>query len=233
MQNATGSALSHRARAIPSLRLVEVSEKPNDDAASWRMDPNVVAMERLRDGDLDAFGVLFTKYSDAITRFAFRFLGSHDRAEEVAQSVFLQLFGARARYQPKARFATFLYRIATNLCLNELRHFDYSGKIESLDVTDTTVDPDSNGDGSSFADRLVDTDTPGPTQYLAGREAASQIIKVLERLPSNQRMALLRKRVDGFSYLEIADSLDSSTGAVKSLIYRATVTMRKDLAGIL
>jgi RNA polymerase sigma-70 factor (ECF subfamily) len=227
MQNATRSMLNHGGSAIPSLRLVEVAEKPNEDATFWRMDPDVVTMERLRDGDVEAFQVLFVKYSRAIAKFAYCFLRSRDRAEEVAQSVFLNLFRARERYQPKARFATFLYQIATNLCLNELRRFDYSGKIESLDVTD---DPD----GSSFADhRLVDTHSPGPAQRLACREAATEIIKVLKRLPSNQRRALLLSRVDGFSYREVANSLDSSTGAVKSLIFRAAATLRRDLAEIL
>jgi RNA polymerase sigma-70 factor (ECF subfamily) len=227
MQNATRNALNHGVSPIPSLQLVEVAEEPNDDATSWRMDPNVVTMERLRDGDMEAFQVLFSKYSGAIAKYAYNLLGSRDRAEEVAQTVFLQLFRARKRYQPKARFVTFLYRITTNLCLNELRRFDYSGKIESLDVTD---DADSNGDGSSFADRLVDSDSPGPAQRLAYRKAATEIIVVLKRLPSNQRMALLRSREDGFSYQEVADS---SVGAVKSLICRATATLRKDLADIL
>ena len=229
MQNATRSALNRG--AVRSLRLVEVSATPNDGACSWRMDPNVVTMERLRDGDMDAFQVLFDQYSAAIANFAYGFLGSRDRAEEVAQTAFLQLFRARRRYQPKARFTTFLYRIAANLCLNELRRFDYSGKIESLDLTDST-DPD--GTHRSFEDeRLVGDDSPGPPQRLAWREAATEIMKVLQRLPSSQRMALLLSRVEGFSYQEVADSLNSSIGAVKSLIYRATVTLRRELGEIL
>jgi RNA polymerase sigma-70 factor (ECF subfamily) len=226
MQNATRSALHHGGIPIPSLRLLSVPEKPKANVASWRKDPDVIAMERLRDGDMEAFGVLFKKYSGAIANFAYRFLRSRDRAEEVAQTVFLQLFRARERYQPKARFATFLYRIATNLCLNEIRRVDYSGKIESLDVTD---DPD----GPSLADRLADTDSAGPAERLACREAATEINKVLKGLPSNQRMALLLSRVEGFSYREVADTLDSTTGAVKSLIFRATVALRRDLAEIL
>ncbi len=201
----------------------------DDDAASWRKDPNVVSMERLRDGDMEAFQVLFSGHRRAVANFAYRLLHSHDHAEEVAQSVFLQLFRARERYRPKARFTTFLYKIATNLCLNELRRFDHSGKIESLDVSD----PDSDGDGSTFADRLVDTDSPSPEQRLAYRDAATKLINVLGRVPSNQRKALLLTRVDGLSHREVANSLHSSTGAVKSLVFRATVTLRKDLAAFL
>ena len=84
-----------------------------------------------------------------------------------------------------------------------------------------------------ISDRLPDHDTPGPAQRLACREAATEVKRVLEGLPPNQRMALLLSRVDGFSYQEVADSLDTSVSAVKSLIFRATATLRRDLAEIL
>jgi RNA polymerase sigma factor (sigma-70 family) len=202
--------------------------RPKSDPASWRADPDVLMMERARDGDMDAFQVLFTKYSGAIVKFAYRFLGSRDRAEEVAQTAFLQLFRARKRYKPTARFATFLYRIAANLCLNELRRFDYSGKIESLDTPD-----ESESGNASFADRLPDHDSPGPAQRLAWREAATEVQKVLKHLPPNQRVALLLSRMDGFSYQEVAQNLDTSVSAVKSLIFRATETLRRELGELL
>jgi len=65
MHNAGCIARHHGVSAIPSSQLVEVAEKPNDEATCWRMDPNVVTMERLRDGDMEAFQVLFSKYSGA------------------------------------------------------------------------------------------------------------------------------------------------------------------------
>jgi RNA polymerase sigma-70 factor, ECF subfamily len=204
------------------------TERPKADTAFWRADPDVMLMERVRDGDTDALQVLFTKYSDSLVKFAYRFLGSRGRAEEVAQTTFLQLFRARERYKPKARFATFLYRIASNLCLNEIRRFDYSGKLDSLDVP---VDADS--DGASYADRLPDDNNPGPARQVACREIASQVKKAIETLPPNQRMALLLSRVDGFSYQEVADTLETSVAAVKSLIFRATATLRRDLGELM
>jgi RNA polymerase sigma-70 factor, ECF subfamily len=205
----------------------KAAQRTKMDPAAWRADPDVVLMERLRDGDMEAFQVLFAKYSAALVKFAYRFLGSRDRAEEVAQTAFLQLFRARKRYKPKARFATFLYRIASNLCLNELRRFDYSGKLDSLDVAD-----DSESGSVSYAERLADQDSPGPAQRLACREIAAEVKKVLKELPPNQRMALLLSRVDGFSYQEVAESLDTSVSAVKSLIFRATATLRRDLGEV-
>ena len=204
---------------------MEEAEIANDAVARWRSDPDVQAMERFRDGETDAFQILFSKYHDAIARFACRFLQSSARADEVAQTVFLRLVRARRRYRPTAQFKTFLYRIATNVCLNELRRFERSKEIESLDMWIAS--------GPSFVDRLADTSSPAPMERVLGREAATAMIEVLKRLPSKQREALLLRRLDGFSYREIADSLDSSTAAVKSLVFRATATLRKDLAEVL
>jgi DNA-directed RNA polymerase specialized sigma24 family protein len=113
---------------------------------------------------------------------------------------------SRSTAKAKARFATFLYRIAANLCLNELRRFDYSGKIESLDTPD-----ESESGNSSLADRLPDSDSPGPAQRLACREAAIEVKKLLKHLPPNQRMAVLLSRVEGFSPTIAVESASRST----------------------
>jgi RNA polymerase sigma-70 factor, ECF subfamily len=226
MHNAISSAFEldddDRFHAIPSLRLVPAAPKPDDDPACWRTDADVVTMERLRDGDSEAFAVLFAKHARPIANFAFRILRSRDRAEEITQTTFLHLFRTRQRYQPKARFVTFLYRIATNLCFNELRRLSYWGQTESLDGTD-------GPGGFSLADRLADIRSLEPAERLACREAASAISEVLAELPSNQRMALLLSRVEGFTHQEIGDLLSISTGAVKSLVWRATAILRRDL----
>lgn len=215
--------------AIRSLRLVKGARKSNDDAASWRSDPDVRTMERLSAGDLDAFQSLYNKYSVAVTRFAYGYLHSAHRAEEVSQTVFLQIFRTRERYRPKARFATFLYRITTNFCLNEIRRFDHS-RVEALEAPDA---PDTKGHRRVHASRWADNHSPGPVRSLAGREAITELGKVLRRLPSNQRTALLLSRVDGLTHREVAENMDSSTASVKSLVFRATATLKKDLADVL
>ena len=225
-ENTVRAAAHVEHNAIPPLRLVKA---PSDDGDRWRTDPNVVIMERLRDGDIEAFQVLFIKHNRAVIRLAYRILRSHDHAEEIAQTVFLNLFLSRERYQPTARFTTFLYRVTINVCFNELRRFDYSGKIESLDVKLA----DTNGDGSSFVDRLMDNESNEPASQLACREVAAEIVKVLERVPSHQRRALLMSRVDGFTHQEIAERLHSSRSAVKSMVFRATAALRKELVQLL
>ena len=196
------------------------------EEAGWRDDPDVDLMQRVRDGDAVAFRELFAKYSEAVVNFAYRFVNSRPRAEELAQDAFLQIYRARARYEAKARFTTYLYRVVTNLCLNELRRFDYQGKTEPLEGR-----PLENGEEGSR--ELPDRSLPEIEDLLAGAETGVRIKKVLDRLPPNQKSALLLSRVEGLSYQEVAECLEITESAVKSLIFRATQTLREELADLL
>ena len=195
------------------------------DLRQWREDPGVVTMERLRDGDESAFSELFGKYRETVVRFAYGYLQAQDRAEDVAQNTFLRLYLARERYQARARFTTYLFRIAKNLCLNELRSREVSGRVEPP--------RSAEGEDVAFEDLWAECESFGPSECLARREAANEVMKVLERLPPKQRSALWLARVDGFSYQEVAEVLQGSKGAVKSLIFRAAATLRNDLPEVL
>jgi RNA polymerase sigma-70 factor (ECF subfamily) len=195
--------------------------------AGWRSDPDVVLMQRVRDGDdTAAFRELFGKHSDAVVNFAYRFVANRARAEELAQDAFLQIYRARSRYEAKARFTTYLYRVVTNLCLNELRRFDYQGKTEPLEGKPLE-------DGEEGIRELADQEIPDAEDRLAGVETGTRIQKVLDKLPANQKSALLLSRVEGLSYQEVAECLDTTESAVKSLIFRATQTLREELADLL
>lgn len=198
----------------------------SDGVPGWESDPDVTLMRRVREGDSSAYRDLFHKHVEALVNFAYRFVGNRDRAEELAQDAFLQIFRARHRYEPRARFTTFLYRVATNLCLNELRRFEYQGKTEPLEGA-----PDPAGEEGSR--ELPDDRLPTAEERLEGLEAANRIQNVLKRLPPNQRSALLLSRVEGFSYQEVAEILETSESAIKSLIFRATQTLREQLRDLL
>lgn len=202
---------------------------PIDRVAQWRLDPSVATMERLRDGESDAFRILFEQHRRATVAFAERLLRSRERAEEAAQAVFLQLFLSRARYQPKARFSTFLYRITVNVCLNMLRRAEFSQSIESLDGPSG---PNAQDEDVALIDRLVDVEARDPEQRVSTRETVMQITQAIDRLPPTQRRALWLSRVEGRSYREVGDRLDRSIGSVKSLIFRATSALKNDLADI-
>jgi len=171
--------------------------------------------------DEGAFEALFRKYGRQLAAFARQFVGSHARAEELVQDVFLHIYQTRHRYAPRARFATWLYRIATNACLSEVRRGEYRGKVTSLEPPDTDDGP---------APQIADAEARTGEEILLSRESGQRIQAVLAALPAQQRAALLLARVEGFSYEEVAESLNCSLSAVKSLVHRATVTVRDRLA---
>lgn len=189
-------------------------------------DPDSVLMLRVRDGDAIAFRDLFLKYREGLIHFAHRFVGTSQRAEELVQDAFLQIYRARERYEARARFATYLYRVMTNLCLNERRRFAYQGRTEPLEGK-------ALANGEPGVRELPDLEVPEAEEVVSGREAADRIRTALEQLPPNQTAALMLSRMDGFSYREVADCLGTSVSAIKSLVFRATQTLRADLQDLL
>jgi RNA polymerase sigma-70 factor, ECF subfamily len=189
-------------------------------------DPDVQRMLRVRAGDGEAFRELFEKHSRAIVNFAYQFVGSRSRAEEIAQDVFLQIHRAAGRYEPHAKFNTWLYRIATNACLNEVRRPEHRHPRRPLEHQ-------SEDERERAEIAFADPTAVAGDSALAGRQLEAKIRTVLAGLPPNQRAALLMSRAEGMSYQEVADALETTESAVKSLVFRATATMRQELAEFL
>jgi RNA polymerase sigma-70 factor, ECF subfamily len=185
-------------------------------------DPDVQLMLRFQKGDMEAFQQIFHKYSPSLVSFAFRFLGSQARAEEIAQEVFLQVYRWQKRYEPKAKFSTWLFKIAHNHCLNEVRKGEYRVSLESLD-------PPEDMEGEERERNIPDATSSKGEDILAAKEAADRIEKILRRIPESQRTALLLSRMEGMSYQEVAEVLGSTEKAVKSLVFRATQSLKEGL----
>src|SRR6266446_8977435 len=183
-------------------------------------DPDVQLMLCFQRGDMEAFQQLFHKYSPSVVNFAFRFLGTQARAEEIAQEVFLQVYRWQNRYEPKAKFSTWLFKIAHNHCLNEVRKGEYRVSHESLDSQ-------TNDEGDGRERDLPDTNPRRGEDVLAAKQAADKIQKILQRLPESQRSAVLLSRFEGLSYQEVAEVLGTTEKAVKSLVFRATQSLRE------
>lgn len=182
-------------------------------------DPDVHLMLAVQRDDRTAFEALFRKYAPAITGFALSFVGSRARAEELAQETFVHLYRARRSYKPRARFATWLYRIATNLCLSDLRRPEHR----------SVVAPSGASDEPNPVDLLADEGARSGEDDLMLRESLERLRDGLEHLPPQQRAAILLARAEGLSYEEVARTLGCSVSAVKSLIHRATVTLREEV----
>lgn len=183
-------------------------------------DPDAARMMRVREGDREAFRELYERYADSVARFAANFLGSAARGEEIAQEVFLQLYRARERYEPRARFSTYLYTIAQNLCRNEVRRPEHRAGAEAAR---------SAADDPSF-DPPDDTGAlPGGEALASSDELTRRLRQLLAELPEAQRAALILSRSQELRYQEIAEILSCSEQAVKSLIFRATRRLKEGL----
>jgi len=189
-------------------------------------DPDVQLMLRFQTGDMEAFQQLFHKYSPSVVNFAAHFLGTRARAEEIAQEVFLQVYRWQKRYEPKAKFSTWLFKIVNNHCLNEVRKGEYRVPHESLE-------PLVDWQGDERERDLPDTNPGKGEEILAAKEAADRIQKILHRVPGNQRTALMLSRLEGMSYQEVAEVLGCTEKAVKSLVFRATQSLKEGLRDIL
>jgi len=182
-------------------------------------DPDAALLVAFQGGDESAFGALFERHARAMVAFCHHFVKDQARAEELAQDVFLKLHQAAPRYRPSARFKTFLYRIASNHCLNELRRGEYAGRRAREREGTEPPDVDALPGGQAT-----------PEEQAVGGALSRAVEALLERLPGKQRTAFVLCRFQGLSYEEIAEVLGSSVPAVKSLIHRATVSAALALA---
>jgi len=169
-------------------------------------------------GQDSAFDSLFSRWSGPLLHYLHRMMGNMAVAEELVQETFLRVYRARGRFEPKARFSTWLYRIGTNLALNEMRRPAQRKTHASVDgIGDGTARFSEPGNDSVV---LVSSEFDNE-QRLALQERGRLVADVLETLPERQRAALWLSSVEGLSYAEVAEVLVISEAAVKSLIFRA------------
>lgn len=186
-----------------------------------QFDPDAALMLRAKRGDRAAFAELVDKYKQPVINFISRSLRDEAEAEDLAQNVFLQVYKSRVRYKQTAKFSTWLFTIARNLCLNELRRRSRH-PAESLEESHI-----ENEDQP--ARQFEDKSQPGaPENFLHG-ELAEKIEEALNELPENQRSAILLCRQDDLSYEQIAKILRTSLSATKSLIHRGRETLKEKL----
>jgi RNA polymerase sigma-70 factor (ECF subfamily) len=184
-------------------------------------DPDAVLMLRVKRGDRAAFAALVDKYKQPVMNFVFRSLRDEIEAEDLAQNVFLQAWKSRSRYKQTAKFSTWLFTIARNLCLNEIRRRSRH-PAESIEEAHAEHDDQPR---QQYEDKTL----IAPPDKLLHGELARKIEEALAELPENQRAAILLCRQDELSYEEIAEVLDCSLSATKSLIHRGRETLKEKL----
>ncbi len=184
-------------------------------------DPDVDLMLRVKCGDRSAFTELVQKWRHPVIGFVYRTLPDPDESEDLAQATFVQLWKTADRYQPNARFASFLFTIARNLCLNEIRRRSRH-PASSLDETA----PD---DESQALRQIEDARQLPANTEIVREELFLKVEEALKDLPEKQRTALFLCREGELSYDEIAAVLGTSLQATKSLIHRAREVLKARL----
>ena len=166
-------------------------------------------MNRLAKGDMSALGDIVKKHQDRVLSLSYRVLGDWHRAEDVTQETFLRIYRASKQYKPKARFTTWLYRIAINLCFDEQRR--RAKAAAPLEDADPAVLAESD---CNVAER---------------KEVVKSVKTAVNELPERQRLAVILHRYDGLSHAEIGEVTGWTKSAVESLLVRAYANLREKL----
>jgi RNA polymerase sigma-70 factor (ECF subfamily) len=184
-------------------------------------DPDAALMTRVTQGDQRAFEELVEKYKQPVFNMIYRTLPDAAEAEDLAQAVFVQVYKSASRYRVEAKFTTWLFTIARNLCLNELRRRSR----HPADSLDAAGESESDSPGPQFEDvRNI-----GAPDRLIQEELVAKVSEALKELPENQRTAILLYQEQEKSYDEISEILGTSLSATKSLIHRARETLKQQL----
>ncbi len=173
-------------------------------------DPGWEALARVAAGDTDAFTSLVETHQERLLRLCERLLGDAEEARDAAQEVFLKAYRKAADFRPQGQVYTWLYRIATNLCLNRLRR----RRLVRFIPWETPADRDAPYFDPPDA-------SPDAATVLDSRQRWQEARRAIAQLPPSQRAVLVLARFEGLSYRQIAEVLGISEGAVESRLFRA------------
>jgi RNA polymerase sigma-70 factor (ECF subfamily) len=182
-------------------------------------------IERVRSGDEAAFGEIMARYKNPITNFLYRFLNDYEEAVDLAQETFVRVYFALDRYHTNYAFSTYIYRIASNLAISEIRKrkrrsiLSLTGLFQSEEAEAVEFQPP---DSRPLADSELVED-----------EKSRTIAKAIATLPPKYRIPIILRDVEGRSYEDVADVMQLGLGTTKSRISRGRGLLKEKLAGYL
>jgi RNA polymerase sigma-70 factor (ECF subfamily) len=201
--------------------------KASGAARSTISDLAALADEQLVDetlaGDRDAFGALVLRHQRGLVNYIFRLVGSRDVATDLSQEVFLKVFTSLSSFDPRYRFTTWLYRIASNSAIDHLRR----RQPRTLSLSQPVSTDETPG-----APAIAGND-PSPDDVLRGRELSARISSAIEDLPTGYRQLILLRHRQNCRYDEIARITRLPLGTVKNRIFRAREILRARLSDVL
>ncbi len=180
---------------------------------------DVALMLRVRDGDMDAFQALVERHQHSVVGTVAKMLSGDADAEDIAQQVFIRVWKSAPRYQPSAKFTTWLMTITRNLVFNEMR------RRQRARFVPMDAEPDD-----APAPQFTDTEAATPQEQLLDGELQRAVDAAIQSLPENQRLAIVLRRYENMPYEDIAKVLKTSVPAVKSILFRARAELKEKLS---
>ncbi len=177
-----------------------------------------------RDGDEDAFEMLYRRYERSLLNFIYRMVMNSADAENLCQEAFFRVVRGRKKYQATARFRTWLFRIALNLCRDRMRRMKHRSHL-SLNVLAPSQD-----DKSVELQDLIPDPASNPVKNIETHELEAVIKQAVASLPEDQHLVVILKEYQELKFSEIADIMNRPIGTVKALKHRAHGRLRKMLA---
>lgn len=205
--------------AEPESSSVEMAKKKLEKASDHFL------MEQIKDGEMEAFKLIMERYKDPLTNYIYRIIHDYDTAIDISQEVFIRVFRKAGSYQPLAAFSTWIFKIATNLAINELRR---RKKAYTISIFTKLTDYENGDYEMQFADESAAT----PEEDSMQRQVQITVREALNTLPVKYRIPLLLRELEGYTYEEIAEVVGIPQGTVKSRINRGRSILKKKLKGI-
>ncbi len=181
-----------------------------------------ILLQRSIQGDTGSFEELVVQYQNKVYALAYRYMGNEDDAYDMAQEALLKAFRSLRLFKGNSSFGTWLYRVTTNVCLDELRR--RKRRIAPLSLDEPLATQDGDEMGKEIADH-----SPGADILYEQKEFSQYIQSLLDEMKPEHKSAIVLRDVMELSYEEIADTLNCSLGTVKSRISRAREILRKKL----
>lgn len=179
-------------------------------------------MERYRDGDAGAFDILYFRHKGGLYRYLLRLCKNQGIAEELFQDVWSNIIRSRERYQPSAKFSTFLYQVAHNRLVDHIRQRPEIAISLNLE----------NEDGDSIVEQIADSPDIQPEVIIERKRMVENLVKQIEALPTLQREAFLMREEAGMSLEAIAQATGVNEETAKSRLRYAVAKLRDGLRGL-
>ena len=183
---------------------------------SRTMESDIELMLRAKTGDDSAFTELMRRHYKGVVNYVYRFTNDRANSEDLAQEVFLRVYRSVKRYNPQAKFSTWLYKIATNLCITEVKSRNKEQSVSLDEMQENTGD-------------LGDSKSEDPSDPTYRREIGTAIFEALRSLPERERVAITLCKYEDLPYEEVAEVIGCTIGAVKTYVHRGRMKLIEKL----